>query len=112
MKSERTCTVGKMLCVILAGLIHLQIVQANQAGKGPVKVFILSGQSNMEGQGKIKIDTNRNEGRGSLEYLVKYPATTKRYKHLTTDNGHWVVRVVVWIWYRGRMGGLTVGYGA
>jgi len=101
-----------MLFVTLVGLIYLQIVQADQAGKSPVKVFILAGQSNMEGQGKIKIDTNRNEGRGSLEYLVKDPATAKRYKHLVDDKGQWIVRDDVWIWYLGRKGGLTVGYGA
>ena len=112
MKPERTYTVKKLIFVILAGLIHLQIVQAGQAGKSPVKVFILAGQSNMEGQGKIKIDTNRNKGRGSLEYLVKDPATAKRYKHLINDKGQWVVRDDVWIWYLGRKGGLTVGYGA
>jgi len=30
-----------------------------QAGKSPIKVFILAGQSNMEGQGIIKLDPKR-----------------------------------------------------
>ena len=85
---------------------------AGQAGKGPVKVFILAGQSNMEGQGKIKADPKRNEGKGSLEYLVKDPATAARFKHLVDSSGAWVVRDDVWIWYLGRKGPLTVGYGA
>ena len=46
------------------------------AGK-PVKVFILAGQSNMEGKGFIKADPQRNEGKGSLEYLTKQPATAE-----------------------------------
>jgi hypothetical protein len=37
----------------------------------PIKVFILAGQSNMEGHGFIAADPKRNEGRGSLEFLVK-----------------------------------------
>lgn len=85
---------------------------AGQAGKSPVKVFILAGQSNMEGQGTIKADAKKNEGKGSLEYLVKAPATAGRFKHLVDKNGEWVVRDDVWIWYLDRKGPLTVGYGA
>jgi hypothetical protein len=44
MKPQRMCTIRKILFVILAGLIHLQIVQAGQKGKSPVKVFILAGR--------------------------------------------------------------------
>ena len=42
----------------------------------PVKVFILAGQSNMEGQGFIAADSKRNEDKGSHEYLVKSRAET------------------------------------
>ena len=34
-------------------------------GKSTVKVFILAGQSNMEGQGKIRLYPNRNQGKGT-----------------------------------------------
>ncbi|MEI7900604.1 MAG: sialate O-acetylesterase [bacterium] len=86
---------------------------AGQAGKSPVKVFILAGQSNMEGQGAVKITPkSRNEGKGTLEYLVKDPATAERFKHTVDKKGDWVVRDDVWIWYLGRKGGLTAGYGA
>ena len=100
---------------LLTALALLSVVgqaAAGQAGKGPVKVFILAGQSNMEGQGKIKADPKRNEGKGSLEYLVKDPATAARFEHLVDSSGAWVVRDDVWIWYLGRKGPLTVGYGA
>jgi alpha-galactosidase len=95
-------------CAILAA----QAALAGQPGKSPVKVFILAGQSNMEGQGAIKMEPKRNEGKGSLEFLVKNPATADRFKHLVDSKGAWVVRGDVWIWYLGRGGGLTVGYGA
>jgi alpha-galactosidase len=78
----------------------------------PVKVFILAGQSNMEGQGFIAADPKRNEGKGSLEYLVKSPATSARFKHLVDKDGKWIVRDDVRISYLDRNGPLTVGYGA
>ncbi|MCD6392180.1 MAG: sialate O-acetylesterase [Planctomycetes bacterium] len=99
-----------LLLLVVASIVGG--VCAEQAGKGPVKVFILAGQSNMQGQGIIKLDVRRNEGKGSLEYLVKNPATAERFKHLVDKQGKWVVRDDVWIWYMGRKGGLTVGYGA
>jgi len=101
-----------ILFITLTAIILLQTVQAGQAGKSPVKVFILAGQSNMEGHGMVKIDAKRNGGKGSLEYLVRNPAGAERYKHLIDDSGQWKVRDDVWIWYLGRKGGLTVGYGA
>ena len=96
----------------VAVLISAHAAQAGQPGKSPVKVFVLAGQSNMEGQGVIKLDPKKNEGKGSLEYLVKTPATADRFKHLVDKDGKWIVRDDVWIWYLERKGGLTVGYGA
>ena len=78
----------------------------------PVKVFILAGQSNMEGQGVIKAEAKRNEGQGSREWLVKNPSTAARFKHLVGPDGKWRVRDDVWISYLDRHGPLTVGYGA
>ena len=78
----------------------------------PVKVFILAGQSNMEGQGFIAAEPKRNGGKGSLEFLVKNAATAKRFAHLAEDSGQWRTRDDVWISYLDRHGPLTVGYGA
>ena len=85
-------------------------VRASEPPK-PVKVFILAGQSNMEGQGIIAADPNRNGGKGSLEYLVREPSTAARFAHLVDTNGKWIVRDDVWISYLERQGALTVGYG-
>ena len=79
---------------------------------GPVKVFLLAGQSNMQGAGQIKMNPNRNEGKGSLEYLVRNEKSKKQFAHTIDENGKWVVRDDVSIWYLGRKGGLSVGYGA
>jgi len=87
-------------------------VRAEAAPKSPVKVFILAGQSNMEGAGAIKGNMDRNGGKGGLEYLVKDPKTAKQFKHLVDDKGEWVKRDDVWIWYLGRKGPLSVDYGS
>lgn len=78
----------------------------------PVKVFILAGQSNMEGQGFIAAEPTRNGGKGSLEFLVKDAVTAKRFAHLIQESGQWRTRDDVWISYLDRSGPLTVGYGA
>jgi alpha-galactosidase len=78
-----------------------------------IKVFILAGQSNMEGHGFIAANGERNGGKGSLEFLVKDLATSARFSHLVDPvNGQWRTRSDVAITYLDRQGPLTVGYGA
>ena len=90
-----------------------QVLRADQPNQQkPLQVFILAGQSNMQGVGRVAADPNRNGGQGSLEYLVKNPASAARFKHTIDKDGNWLVRDDVWIWYLGRKGGLSVGYGA
>jgi len=78
----------------------------------PTKVFILAGQSNMEGHGIIAADPKRNGGQGSLEYLVQSPEFAENFGHLKIVDGKWAIRNDVWISYLDRSGPLTVGYGA
>lgn len=85
--------------------------EAAAASRKPVKVFILAGQSNMEGQGFVAADPKRNGGKGSLEQLVKDPATAARFAPLVDRDGKWRVRDDVRITYLERKGPLTVGYG-
>jgi alpha-galactosidase len=84
---------------------------APAAAPGPVKVFVLAGQSNMEGHGFVPADPRRNGGKGSLEYLVKDAATAGRFKHLVGPDGKWAVRDDVWVHYLDRKGKLTAGFG-
>ena len=60
------------------------------AAEKPVKVYILAGQSNMQGQGFIEANPKRNDGKGSLEFLVKDPATSARFKHLVDRDGKYL----------------------
>jgi len=53
----------------------------------PVKVFILAGQSNMEGARSIEADPKRNGGRGSLEFVVNDAVTVPCFKHLVDQDG-------------------------
>ncbi|MGB1129536.1 MAG: sialate O-acetylesterase, partial [Haloferula sp.] len=79
-------------------------------GSNKVKVFILAGQSNMEGHGEI----NPNGTPGTLESL--YNSDTTAYAHLK-DGGSWAARSDAWISYKrggtsSLNGDLGVGYGA
>ena len=93
-------------------VVAVSTIPAARAATKPVRVFILAGQSNMEGAGQIKADPKRNGGKGSLEYLVKDAATAKRFASLVDAAGQWRVRDDVWISYLDRKGPLTVGFGA
>lgn len=96
---------------LIVSLLFTPVSTPRALGR-PVKVFILAGQSNMEGAGRIKADPKRNEGRGSLEFLVSDAATTKRFAPLVDAAGQWRARNDVWISYLDRHGPLTAGFGA
>jgi len=93
-------------------LLTLTAIVSAQAAPKPVRVFILAGQSNMEGHGFVPADPKRNGGKGSLEFLVKDVATAKKFTPLVDTAGKWRTRDDVWISYLDRHGPLTVGYGA
>jgi hypothetical protein len=93
------------------------------AAPAPVKVFILAGQSNMVGHGKVEMGRDPaaagkkakevKGGIGSLRYLVKNDPG--KYGGLVDKKNHWIVRDDVWIWSttdKGEKGKLTVGFGA
>jgi hypothetical protein len=66
-----------------------------------LKVFVLAGQSNMEGKAKLSL----------LETQVQREGTNPLFKDLRPD-GQWVVRDDVWVKFLDRKGKLTVGYGS
>ncbi len=80
---------------------------------GPVKVFILAGQSNMVGHGTVYASVDkleRNGGQGTLEHLVDRDADT--YGHLRHADGDWVQREDVTIANISSVGPLSVGWGS
>jgi hypothetical protein len=88
-----------------------------QAGKGPLKVFILAGQSNMQGQGTLEAkDDAGNEKKGTLRSLLSDPAKAPLIQHLVNANGEWAdVRDDVWMYKISEFGTLhgplSFGYG-
>ena len=88
-----------LLPVAAAAMVLLVPIALSSAADGPVKVFVLVGQSNMQGKGKI----------AHLDQLVSEKAD--EYGHLK-KNGQWVEREDVWIKYWDKKGKLTVGYGS
>ncbi len=81
------------------------------AGTAPkLKVFILAGQSNMEGQAVADLDgRNYNDGKGTLKHLLQDPAKAGLARHLRTDKGEWTVQESVWVRYQPEKGPLKAG---
>jgi len=94
MKTLRTMMVVTILvlCVISAPLF---------GAAGKVKVFILAGQSNMEGKAANAL----------LDHQATDAKTKNLFTHLRKD-GKWIVRDDVFIKFLKRKGGLTIGYGS
>jgi alpha-galactosidase len=67
----------------------------------PLKVFILAGQSNMEGKAKVSLAEAQLERPGVRDLLGPW-------RH----EGKWIGRDDVWIKFLERKGKLTVGYGS
>ena len=108
--SSTTSVVNDMRQILCFSLI-LAGFSASIAAEDRVKVFVLAGQSNMQGHGKVVAEERANTGKGSLEWLVKNPETADRFRHLIDDQGQWVVRQDVQIWYLERKGNLRPGFG-
>jgi len=88
----------RIFCLTLAAFL---LVGGSAQADGHVKVFILAGQSNMEGKAQNKL----------VEYQATNPKTADHFAHLRKD-GEWITREDVFINYLGRRGGLTIGYGS
>lgn len=71
------------------------------AAEQPVRVFILAGQSNMEGKAPNAL----------LEHQATDPKTKELFAHLRKDD-KWIVRDDVFIKFLDRKGPLTIGFGS
>lgn len=81
-----------------------------------IRVFILAGQSNMQGCGVVERDhpEHYNGGRGNLVWAVEFSESRDKMSHLKNESGFWTRRSDVSISYKNkdhvRKGPLTVGY--
>jgi len=106
---------------LLVGLLALgqQATAAplKHVGEGPVKVFLLAGQSNMQGQGMVtKVPEGGVEKPGTLASILKDPAKAPMLKHWVDAKGEWAeAREDVWVYdvneFGSRHGRLEFGYG-
>jgi hypothetical protein len=89
------------------------VVAADQL---PVRVFILAGQSNMEGQGVVDLDhlQHYNGGKGTLLHVMRNPKKAELFSHVQDASGDWVVRDDVFVRFKTRhetkTGGLSIGF--
>lgn len=85
--------------VLLPLLVHASDVEAEEK---TVRVFVLAGQSNMEGQGVVDLDhpVFYNGGKGTLAWSMKNGKTKAQMTHLKDASGNWKVRDDVWVRYQ------------
>ena len=110
-----TAIVVSILCLVCPVLFP---ADSTVPEKQPIRVFILAGQSNMEGQAVVDLDHPRhyNGGKGTLVKLLENPEHAKSMGHLRQKDGSWTVRDDVWCWYRAgtdarlKNGPLSVGF--
>ena len=81
-----------------------------------VRVVVLAGQSNMEGQAVVDLaGRDYNEGRGTLVQVLRNATNAARFHDLRDTRGGWAVRDNVWIRYQREdapllKGPLGIGY--
>jgi hypothetical protein len=106
----------RLIVSLALGLLGVGGVAADSPRS--IKVFILAGQSNMEGQAVVDLEgKDYNDGKGTLAALFKDPARAKLVQHLKNDKGEWAVRDDVWVRYQREqqpllVGPLSVGFSA
>lgn len=110
-----------VVCPALVALLFAAVPHA-QADDGTVKVFLMAGQSNMQGHGEVEVGNGGVLGAvGSLRYQVNNDPAN--YGHLGDGAGTWYARPDVWVWNRQgsvlqptndwtTTGDLTAGFGA
>lgn len=92
----------KKAMAVVVIMLHLANFPAFAAdAPKTVKVFVLAGQSNMEGKARNTL----------LEYQAANAPTKELFTHLRKDD-KWIVRDDVFIKFLDRKGPLTVGYGS
>ena len=107
------CNLALSLLLAVSAVLRLAAAPVNPR---PLQIFILAGQSNMEGQSVVDLEgPDYNDGQGTLARLMKDPAKGFALRHLRDNQGRWTVRNDVWVRYQldsGKLlqGRLSVGF--
>ena len=91
-----------MKCMTIAMALGLMLRIPSQADAKPLKVFILAGQSNMDGNANVR----------TLDFLGEDKVHGALLKKFKPDGQTLVTRDDVWVAHRGVYGNLGPGYGA
>ena len=92
-------------------MVAVALVASLAQAKPPVKVYVMAGQSNMQGKGAIE-----GEGTNSLRHAIQNDPK-KEYQFLVSRDGEWVERDDVWVYLdqaprASKYSGLKPGYGS
>ena len=108
-----------MRCVVVVMCTFL--CSAASAAKPKLKVFVLAGQSNMEGQAEVEQQwPNGTEKNGTLLYQTRDPRTAAEFAQTLDPHNKsaWRVRDDVWVWFNengksdtGSWGNLSTRFG-
>jgi alpha-galactosidase len=110
MNTNQPTTIRCLIFIALAMATALP-GSAREAKNLPVRIYLMVGQSNMQGKGAIE-----GEETNSLRHTVQHDAR-KEYQFLVKENGEWVERADAWIFLdqtprESIYGGLKPGYGS
>jgi len=100
---------GLFVLVLIASCAGLS--EGATPSRPTLKVFLLAGQSNMEGQAVVDLDHPEyyNGGRGILTTILKEPEIEAEYGHWQEEDGSWAKRDDVFVWYQPAKGPLKAG---
>ena len=90
---------SRILTLVLFFCAFVVADQVEAQAKKPIKVFVLAGQSNMQGHGRIKMDKD-----GDLDYAAKQ----EQFSYLKKD-GRWAERDDVWYFHKSGKGEVIKG---
>ena len=105
---------GYPLCLFMFLLMTINAI----ADDDRVRVFVLAGQSNMEGQGVVDLDHPQyyNGGKGNLIWSMSNGSSKQMMRHLRNSDGVWAERSDVLVRYQTahglKKGALGIGYTA
>jgi hypothetical protein len=101
----------ELLLVCFLALPFSLRVTAEPTNNPIFHVFLLAGQSNMQGQGVVDMDhpDYYNGGKGTLVRVMEQTKTPGLYSHLKDKEGKWIEREEAFIRYRNKQGVMTGG---
>ena len=106
----RTKLIQIIVPIFLVLLQETLVAVAEESKPKPVKVFILAGQSNMEGQAVVDLGgKDYNDGRGTLVAHMANPKQIEMFSHLRNNRGEWTTRDDVWVYYQRENAPLLAG---